>query len=325
MLKALGFALLVAAGGVFHALGHLLAGLAVGARLEEFSVGCGPRLASLGPMVLRLFPLWASVRWEGQVEEGHYQLLAPGRRLILTLGGPLGSLAGCLTLLVLLGSGWGRIEAGPLDNVVYGIIPGSPAQAAGLQCADRILTVNGRRWTSLEDFQRTAGSGTSPLLLRVGRGHDTLHLQVHLDPDARVRRIGVKVRPAISYVPLPAAEVLPYAARTTLAVTLAPLQVDRWRGGLLRLPEGGILAGPSGWSDLPAAGWLVGAATANAWLALMFLLPIPGTDGMRMVIQAAQCRGLAVPTSVEERLQDVGVWALGTAYTLVLLFLVATA
>ena len=324
MLKALGFAVLVAVGGFFHALGHLVAGLLAGARLEEFSVGWGPRLAGLGPVVLRAVPLWVSVRWEGQLEEGHYQALPPARRMVLTLGGASGNLAAGLLLLVGLGFGWGRIQAGPQDNVVYGVIPGSAAEEAGLLRGDRILAVDGRPWSTLEALQRAAETGPSRLLLRVGREGDILEVAVKRPPSARVRRIGVKVRPPIYYQPLLPAQVLPHALRTLGALLLAPVQVGRWRSGLLYLPEGGILVGPSGWSALPAAGWLMGEATVNAWLAMMFLLPIPGADGMRLLIQAVQRHGLAVPTAAEERLQDLGTWAFGTAYALVLVVIGVT-
>lgn len=319
MSKALAFAALVALGGLFHGLGHLLAGLAAGARVEEVSLGVGPRLAALGPLVLRGFPLWARVRWEGQEDEGPYQLLPPGRRLALTLGGPLGNLAGSLLLLVALGALYGRIQAGPLDHVVYGVVPGSPAEAAGLERGDRIAAVDGRPWTSLEDFQRAAEAAPATLTLDLERGADRLRRVVRLDPLSRIRRVGVKVRPPILLEALPPSEVLPYAWRMEGAMVLAPLRVGRWSSGLLRLPDGGVLVGPSGWGGLHAAGWLLGAATVNAWLALMFLLPLPGTDGMRALIQVAQLGGLAVPTAAEERLHGVGTWAFGTAYALILL------
>lgn len=319
MEKALGFALLVALAGAFHALGHLLAGLAVGARVEEFQLGAGPRLLQVGPVSLRLLPLWVSVHWEGQAEEGHYQILPPQRRLLLTLGGPVANLLATTLLLAALAMTWGRVQAGPLDDVVHGVIAGSPGARAGLQRGDRIVSVNGQPWTSLEALQRAAESSPAGLVLDVDRGGRHLRFPIAFQPDTKVRRVGVKMRPPIGYEPLSRAEVLPYALRTTLAMVLAPVRVRDWHSGLLRLPDGGVLVGPSGWAALPAAGWLVGAATVNAWIALMFLLPIPGMDGMRMLIQLVQWRGAALPTAAEERLQEYGAWAFGTAYGLILM------
>lgn len=319
--RSLGFALLVALAGLVHALGHLLAGLAAGARLEEFQLGVGPRLLGLGPLSLRLLPLWASVQWEGQAEEGHYQLMPPQRRMAATVGGPLANLGACLVLLGALASLWGRVQAGARDDVVHGVLPGSPGAAAGLKRGDRVLAVNGEAWTSLEGLQRAAEASPRGLLLEVDREGRHLHFPVAFEPGTRLRRVGVKMRPALSLEPLERGQVLPYAVRTTLSVLLAPLRVREWHGGLLRLPDGGVLVGPSGWSALPAAGWVVGAAIVNAWVALMFLLPLPGMDGLRLLIQFSQWRGAAIPASAEERLHEYGVWAFGTAYGLILMIL----
>lgn len=322
--KALGFALLVALAGAFHALGHLLAGLAAGARLEEVQIGAGPRLLTAGPVSLHLLPLWVSVLWEGQTEEGHYQLLSPPRRLVTTLGGPVANLLGCVLLLASLAAFWGRVQAGPVDDVVHGVIAGSPGAQAGLQRGDRILSVNHEAWTSLEALQRAAEASPKGLVLDVDREGRRLRFPIAFDPEARVRRVGVKMRPPIAFEPVAAGDVLPYALRTTAAMVLAPLLVREWHSGLLRLPDGGVLVGPSGWRALPAAGWLVGAATVNAWIALMFLLPIPGMDGMRVLIQLVQWRGAALPTAAEERLQEYGAWAFGTAYGLILMVIASS-
>lgn len=316
MLKALGFALLVGVGGFLHALGHLVAGRLAGARVEEFSLGVGPRLLDLPPLSVRLLPAWSYVVFRGQLEEGAYRDLPPHRRLGISLGGPAANFLGAFLFVSGMALAFGRIQAGPAADEVHRVLPGTPAARAGLQRGDRILALDGRPWRG-EGLVRPR-----PAVLEVERGGDRLRLAVPPDPEAV--RFGVKLRPPLSFAPLAPGEAPGYALRVVVALMAAPLRPADWSTGVVPLPDGGIFAGPSAWRDFPAAGWLAGLGAANAWLAGMFLLPLPGLDGMRMLIQLAQASGSPLPGAAEERLQGYGVWAFGTAYAMMLLVIAVT-
>ncbi|HXE71883.1 MAG TPA: M50 family metallopeptidase [Candidatus Nitrosotenuis sp.] len=320
MSKALGFAFLVGAGGLVHALGHLLAGLLAGGRVEEFRLGAGPRLLTLGRLSLRLLPLWSTVVWQGQREEGPYRELPPGRRLALTLGGPAANLGACFLLLLALALTSGRILAAERADVVHRVWPGGGAQAAGLQTGDRILAIDGQPFRTLEQLQARLASG--PAVLEVERDGQVLRLAVR--PAGGRARLGAVLRPQIDFEPLEPGPATLYALRTTAALFLAPVRAYDFRSGLLSLPSGGVLLGPSAWNEFPRAGLLVGLASVNAWLALMLVLPLPGADGMRLVIQLLSLAGWPVPAAAEERLQRFGTWAFGTAYAFMLAIIAMT-
>ncbi|HTQ38016.1 MAG TPA: M28 family peptidase [Pirellulales bacterium] len=72
---------------------------------------------------------------------------------------------------VRLGLAWRVDDAEPDAVLLVGITPGSPAEHAGLQLYDRIYEVNGRRFSSSDEFRQLTNSLASPLeLLTETRG-----------------------------------------------------------------------------------------------------------------------------------------------------------
>lgn len=64
----------------------------------------------------------------------------------------------------------GSIGIGPIDPLVASIAPDSPAQAAGLELGDRILSVDGKAIGSIGEVQRYAAShADKPMMLSVER------------------------------------------------------------------------------------------------------------------------------------------------------------
>jgi len=66
---------------------------------------------------------------------------------------------------VRLGLAWRVDEAEPGAVLLVGITPGSPAEQAGLKLYDRIYEINGRRFSSSEEFRQLTNSLPSPLEL----------------------------------------------------------------------------------------------------------------------------------------------------------------
>src|SRR5262249_44691279 len=66
---------------------------------------------------------------------------------------------------VSLGLAWRVDDAEPGGVLLVGITPGSPADRAGLQLYDRIYEVNGRRFSSSDEFRQLTNSLPSPLEL----------------------------------------------------------------------------------------------------------------------------------------------------------------
>lgn len=131
-----------------HELGHFLAAKASGIVVEEFSIGMGPKLFSLGKkgtrFSLRLFPIGGSCAMKGEDEddntEGSFQSASVWKRMAVVLAGPFFNfvLAFAAALIII-----GVIGADPAS--VTAVEEGSGAYEAGLQEGDRIVRFNGNR------------------------------------------------------------------------------------------------------------------------------------------------------------------------------------
>jgi len=148
--KILAFGLLLAVMIIVHELGHFWAALAVGIRVETFSIGFGPRLFGFrrGDTDFRvsLIPLGGYVRMQGDqpgdeqaVDPASFQAKARWQRAIVILAGPLMN----IILAIVLLTGLYMYKFPKIDNngpaVITEIDPNSAAAQAGLQIGDRVV------------------------------------------------------------------------------------------------------------------------------------------------------------------------------------------
>ena len=137
-----------------HELGHFLVAKRFGVRVDEFGFGLPPRIASRKTgetrFSLNLLPLGGFVkihgqeREEGEVEEPHRAFVnqPPHRRaLILIAGVSANLLIGWIALSLVFAIG------SPPKVFISEVIPGSAAEAAGLQFSDEL-----KGFASTEEF-----------------------------------------------------------------------------------------------------------------------------------------------------------------------------
>jgi regulator of sigma E protease len=143
---------------VVHELGHFLAAKRLGVRVERFSVGFGPVLARWRrggtEYVLSAIVLGGYVKMAGdEPGEGmsgapdEFFSQSPGRRaLIIVAGVAMNALLGFLCFIVAfqIGVKFPRAEVGA-------VVPGGPAEEAGLQPGDEIVTVGGWHDVDMQD------------------------------------------------------------------------------------------------------------------------------------------------------------------------------
>jgi len=208
MQKAWWFLIVLGVLVAFHELGHFLAARWVGVKVLKFSLGFGPKLLGrkMGETeyLLSAIPLGGYVKLFGEDETeattqedrtrsfAHQSLW--GKVLIVAAGPGFNFI-----LAYLIFAGWLATGAPlPIPSFqdltpdVEAMVPGSPADTAGMQIGDHISGVNGHDIsTRAELFDAVAKSKGQPLTLEIKRGEQSKTLTV---------------TPAISPRPQPAAQ-----------------------------------------------------------------------------------------------------------------------
>ena len=173
-----------------HECGHFLAAKRLGIKVEKFSLGFGPKLLSKKAgdteYMLCAVPFGGFVKMAGDnVEEfkgqpDEFLSRKPGQRVSIVFAGPffnyiLAFL--CLWMVYFLGF--------PKFTTTIGeLVPGLPAQTAGLTVGDKIVEVDGERVEFWEELSKKIHSKKGqPLRLKVAR--DSKEFEVQITPASK--------------------------------------------------------------------------------------------------------------------------------------------
>jgi regulator of sigma E protease len=214
-----------------------------------------------------------------------YANQAAWRRFLVILAGPFMNYAAAVLIAAGLIATIGLPVADPAARV-GAIVPGSPAEQAGLAPGDRILTVEGRAIESfsrlVEEFRSSPGR---PLSLEVERGAERLTLSVTPRDEGGVGKVGFGQARLLEHQG-PGAALLEGFQRTNAQ---AGLQLAAF-GALFSGKGKAELSGPAGIAQELVRGAKAGAEPflGLVWvisivLAILNLLPVPALDGGRLV------------------------------------------
>jgi regulator of sigma E protease len=305
---------------VVHELGHHWAARRSGMRVERFSVGFGPVVASFRrggtEFAVSALPLGGYVRIAGMspgedVDPGDraaYANQPAWRRFLVILAGPAMNYLTAVLLAALLLATVGLRGPDPSARVGQ-VVPGWPAAEAGLRAGDRIVSVAGAPvadWKSLvAELQRSPGR---PLTLEVERSEGGVaeRLTLTVTPrDVNGRgRVGVGQASAAQRAAGPAA--LGAGFERTNAFAFAQLAAF---GAVFRGTQGAELSGPVGIAQQLVSGARAGTEPflALVWqisvvLAILNLLPVPALDGGRLVFLLIE---IVTRRRVNERVEGI--------------------
>ena len=284
---------------VIHEFGHFMVAKASGVRVEEFSVGFGPRLFGIkagGTLyAFRLFLIGGYVRLygmePGQPETADSFNERPLWARVLTIAaGPGMNIVLAIVLFWILDSGIGLPQIVPGPPTIAQLEQGMPAQRAGLRPGDRLLRANGRAlpsWQAL--LQVVSQSHGRPIRFLVQEGSARKLVTLTPAPDRAARgQLHIGVLAATRNVPMPWLGGLGAGVRQTFAV--ANLLVTALVGAVVHgraPPVSGIVGIYGAVQQAEAAGaaqviWLAAVLSAN--LAVVNLVPFPPLDGERLLL-----------------------------------------
>jgi len=326
---------------VLHEYGHFLLARRNGVRVDDFALGMGPTLLkwtskrSGTNYRLNLLPIGGycamkgedgktteaeqqrSFRDDGKHDEDNFQAKTPLQRLAIVVAGPIANFIVALVLLFLSAAVFGVADRAPTTRV-YQLLPGYPAQQAGLHPGDLITAIDGvpmRDGDQLVDVIHASPGKT----LRVTYERDGRPVTVAIaargvkDHGKLQGRLGSSPMPALRPASIP--EAAQDAWEQFAAVFTGTLNI---LGQLVTnfASTAGQLQGPIGIAQVSAQvadfGWgayLSLAATLSISLGIFNLLPIPALDGGRgLFILVEMLRGKPVDPE-KEALVHVGGFA----------------
>jgi len=290
-----------------HEFGHYITARLLGMRVLEFAFGFPPRLAGIKhagiDYTLNWIPFGGFVRILGQDDfsikqegEGDPQAFTSkpwwSQAIVLVAGVTMNFVLAIVVLTAAFALG----TTGPTGEVrVIEVAAGSPAQAAGLQTGDIVVSVDGRKvdnTRALINYTRSKAEQEISLeVTRNGRPLPAIVTTPRSEPPEGQGPLGIKIEEPQG----PKAVTLPEAFREATALTGEVVQqIAELPGQLIGGRSGGPAApevtGPIGIIQitgqvaelgLPTILKLVGVLSVN--LGVLNIVPFPGLDGGRLL------------------------------------------
>jgi len=324
--SALAFIVVFSVVVLVHEAGHFLSARQAGIVIEEFGIGYPPRVATLFvrngvEYTLNAIPLGGFVRLRGEEDPSEPGSLASKSAWIRIRTIAAGVVMNVLLAAVLLTGVYLIGEQVMQGRVaIESVLPGTPADEAGLWPGDVFVTINGQQMQDLAEvsarLRGLAGQEVELVLEREGEPY-TVRVTPRLDPPPGEGALGISITWApgatATTVRYPLGEALYRGVADTVMMIGAMLAgfAQMFRGGL----RPGDITGPVGIFQISGAVAQSGLTSLMTWTAFLSLnlfiinlLPIPGLDGGRIAfILLEKIRGRRIAPQREAMAHVIGI------------------
>ncbi len=208
MITILAFIFVISLLILIHELGHFIMARLFRVKVLSFALGYGPKIFSTRrgetEFSIRILPLGGYVRMagmEGNLIEGYEESQASPqerfdqkplwqRSLIVVAGPAMNFLLTIFLVSLVFG-----IAGAPTGNLLVSeVIPGGPAEKAGIQKGDVLIAVNARPVHDLEEVVQTiSSSGGKTITLTIRRNSQKLNINVVPEWNEEEKRALIKV------------------------------------------------------------------------------------------------------------------------------------
>ena len=316
---------------ILHELGHFFVAKKCNIKIEEFGIGLPPRLfgKKYGETIysVNALPIGGFVRMEGEEKRSDdprsFNKKPIWQRFCVVAAGVFVFWLISVCIFTGLGATTGIPTAidDEQENItnphvrIIGISKNSPAENAGLQLGDTIVSVENQEITKtseIKDLARTHGGKEAVLVIE--RGAETLEVTLvpRENPPLNEGAIGITLTRA-GLIKYPWYEAPFQGVMSTWNITLSifdmfKVLISGFTGGE-GLPAGAQVSGPVGVIDLlknslslGVPSYLSFVAVISVYLAIFNTIPIPALDGGRMFFIVLEgVRRKPLPEKLEQR------------------------
>ncbi|MBU5254791.1 RIP metalloprotease RseP [Tissierella praeacuta] len=167
-----------------HEFGHFSVAKIVGIKVNEFSIGMGPKLFQKKKgeteYTLRALPIGGYVKMEGEDEASNdprsFNKVSALSRIAVVAAGAIMNFVLAIVILTIVSYGIGMPT-----NIIDNTVPGSPAEKSGLISGDIIINING---IEINNWDTTVDS--------INKSDPNKEMEIGIKRDNEIRKIMVK-------------------------------------------------------------------------------------------------------------------------------------
>ncbi|MBR5913935.1 MAG: RIP metalloprotease RseP [Selenomonadaceae bacterium] len=296
---------------LFHELGHFITAKLTGMRVDEFAIGFGPKIFRVryGETVysLRAIPLGGFNDIAGMDpsdnqagERGYCEKPVLSRMIVILAGSAMNFI---LPIMIFFGVYCFQGVANPSPDAVLGaVVDDMPAQKAGLQDGDKILSINGEPIATWDEFTTKLSEDTeaNPVVIQYERNSQVAEVEVTPTIEKSTGRVLIGVQRFMNYESQGIFSSFAMALEHTQEILAMMLNA---LAGLVMSPSGAAVTGPIGIAKMAGQVATLGfipllnfAALLSLNLGIINLLPVPALDGghfVGLVIEAVRGKPLS--------------------------------
>ena len=310
---------------VVHEFGHFAAAKAFGVKVNEFGFGFPPRILGIrkGETLysINLIPLGGFVKPEGEHDSTHPRSLAAkgtGTRFVVLIAGVVMN----VVLAIVLLSAFFSFSA--VEVRAGQVVPGAPADMAGILPGDSLIEMNGQRFREVDDLvvrlDQNLGQEVEWLVERDGSRFLTRLVPRANPPEGQgpTGISGISFTPSQSWSPtrsFPSAVGMAFQRTWSFPSAVKDAIVD-WVADDGEVPFAGPVGIAQGTGEVArefGPFYLIAlAAGLSLALAISNILPIPPLDGGQIVFVVLEWarRGKRIPPEKQSLVHLIGIMGL---------------